>query len=447
MAIKMAASFYLASANLSKYTRLEGDNLLVRCNATESDDIEIYWQKNGTEHQPYRQNGTDFIVFNIKRAFSGQYICYALNTTFYPYYNETGANVTVDVITVDVEYPAEVDRFSIFPTVVHENETWLIECNFQGNPRPTWSIFNRDTGEGMMSAIHATADVTLGPNKARCESMGHWTCTGHNRLSHHKNATGEGMLTVYCSPRPQWAQVYIEQGEKGKPARLEMNFTAYPVPKITWSRDDGRPVLAQIDTWKNRTIMFWDKLNPVKVSDFGNYTLTMTNEYGTYTSHYQLKANGYPETPTNVSISDVTYDSVTITWTSGFDMGSRQHFIVMKMFDGHAFSSLSGWIEDNSTTHGINQTWSYQLTGLDSDTFYNISMVAENREFMSGFSKPFITFWTKAAPPMPEDYTLSSSSLAIVVGASLGALAFLGTLAYLVYFFKWRKMRIHYVKK
>ncbi|WAR06042.1 hypothetical protein MAR_021411, partial [Mya arenaria] len=121
----------------------------------------------------------------------------------------------------------------------------------------------------------------------------------------------------------------------------------------------------------------------------------MTNEYGTHIAHYQLKANGHPEMPTNVSISDVTYDSVTITWTSGFDMGSSQHFIVMKNFNGNSFSSLSQWIEDNSTTHGVNQTWTYTLTGLQSDTFYNISMVAQNNWFMSAFSRPPVTFWTQ----------------------------------------------------
>ncbi|WAR06043.1 hypothetical protein MAR_021412, partial [Mya arenaria] len=111
--------------------------------------------------------------------------------------------------------PAEVDRFNIFPKVVHENESFTLECNFQGHPDPTWSIFNRDNNEG--------------------------------------------------SPRPQWAQIYLEEGEKGKPAKLEMNFTAYPRPHITWSREDGRPFHGQIDTWNDTTVLSWDNLNPVEV--------------------------------------------------------------------------------------------------------------------------------------------------------------------------------------
>lgn len=57
---------------------------------------------------------------------------------------------------------------------------------------------------------------------------------------------------------------------------------------------------------------------------------------------------------------------------------------------------LPGRIYDNSTNHGINQNWTYVLTGLVSDTYYNLSIMAENEKgFMSQFSKPPISFRTK----------------------------------------------------
>jgi len=92
---------YGCSGGLSKYTRVEGDNLLVRCNATESTNVDIVWQKNDTKH-PFTQNGTDLMLFNINRTLAGQFVCYAINTS-YPEVNETNHNVTIDVITVDVE--------------------------------------------------------------------------------------------------------------------------------------------------------------------------------------------------------------------------------------------------------------------------------------------------------------------------------------------------------
>jgi len=95
------AGIYGCSGGLSKYTRVEGDNLLVRCNATESPDVDIVWQKNDTKH-PFTQNGTDLMIFNINRTLAGQFVCYAINTS-YPEVNETNHNVTIDVITVDVE--------------------------------------------------------------------------------------------------------------------------------------------------------------------------------------------------------------------------------------------------------------------------------------------------------------------------------------------------------
>ncbi|KAH3700747.1 hypothetical protein DPMN_075726 [Dreissena polymorpha] len=432
----------IVTSNLSKYTRVEGDNLIVRCNATVLPDIEVYWAKNDSRH-PFRQNGTDLLIFNIDRTYSGQYVCYALNMTDAPYFNATGANITIDVITVDVEYPAEIDRFNLGPTIIMENATFSIGCNFQAHPDPTWTIMNLNTGQAMMSAT-VSGDATLQSPSARCEDMGLWVCTGYNRLSHGKNVTRGANLTVLCPPRPVWGQSFSFEGSVGQPATVTLNFTSYPRPKRIWSRPDGQPMRVAISDWPDRTELVWDHWNPVKVSDFGNYTIMLQNEYGTYTATMQLTANGFPETPRDVHIYNVTDQSVTVRWTSGFDMGSQQHFIVMRLYNGNTFSSLTSYIYDNSTTHGINQTWTHVVNGLNENTFYNISVVAENQRGYRGFSQP-ITFTTQASPKNFDP--LHPVSPGVVVGVVVGSvIVVLGICAALVFLLKWRRMRTSYEK-
>ncbi|KAH3700740.1 twitchin-like isoform X2 [Dreissena polymorpha] len=343
--------FKIVSSNLSKYTRLEGDNLIVRCNATVLPHIDVYWAKIDSR-QPYRQKGTDLLIFNIDRTYSGQYVCYALNMTDAPYFNATGTNVTIDVITVDVEYP----------------------------------------------------------------------------------------------PRPVWGQLFSFEGSVGEPAKLTFNFSSNPRPKTIWSRPNGQQIRAAINDWQDRTELEWDGLNPVKVSDFGNYSVTLQNEYGTYTATMQLTADGFPEAPRDVHIYNVTDNSVTVRWTSGFDMGSHQRFLVLKLYNGNSFSTLTDFINDNSTTHGINQTWTYVVDGLTKNTFYNISVVAINEQKrMSRFSMPPTTFTTSGSPNTFD--LLHPVSTGIVVGVALGSvILILGISAVLLFLLKWRRMRTSYEK-
>ncbi|XP_053372875.1 hemicentin-1-like [Mercenaria mercenaria] len=394
--IHLTISVVIETSEKRSYKILEGDNLLVICNVTDSPDTDVFWTKNDTK-MSFMQQGKRLEILNIKRSYSGDYICHALNTTFpVPDYNETDVNKTIDVINVDVQYPAEVDFFGIGPYELLENSTFTVTCDMQANPQPTWTIRNRDTGLELMSAAHISARSTIGPVTARCEHMGYWECTGKNSLSHGVNASKGHNLTVFCPPRPQFQHnQYLIQTTVGKYTEMKMYLQAYPIAIYTWSKDDGTDIsksVTQEDFANETTLTF----SMISVPDFGNYTLKMQNEYGIYYAHYQVVANGPPERPTNFHSSDITYNSVKLQWTSGFDMGSKQHFIVMKLI-GNQFIQISNWVYDNSTNHGINQNWTYVLTGLVSDTYYNLTVVSENdRGFMSSFAKPSISFKTKS---------------------------------------------------
>ncbi|XP_045208477.2 lachesin-like [Mercenaria mercenaria] len=434
----LTISLATESSKIRSYKILEGDNLLVICNVTDSPDIEVFWTKNDSKNS-FMQQGKRLEILDIKRSYTGDYICHALNTSFpVSDYNETEVNKTVNVIHVDVQYPAEIDSFSIGPYELFENQTFTISCNMQAHPDPAWTIRNRDTGLAFMSAT-ASAGATLTSPSARCEYMGYWECTGSNALNNGVNVTRGHNITIYCSPRPQYQKnTYVVRSTVGKHIELKMYAQAYPKANYTWSKDGGQDIsnITQVDIGDETTLSF----PAMSVQYFGNYTLKMQNEYGTYFAHYRIVADGAPETPTNLQFSDVTFDSVKLQWTSGFDMGSQQHFIVMKLSGNH-YIQLSSWIYDNSVNHGINQSWTHVLSGLVSDTQYNLTIVSQNAAgFTSPLANPSISFRTKRIP-YEKKHKVDAK---LIVGVTLGTIGTVGMLAFIVYILKYRRLRTSY---
>ena len=74
---------------------IEGHNLLVVCNATQTADQEVFWVKNDSESH-FLKNGTKLRFININRNSSGVYMCYLRDT-------KSSSNGTVmELVDVDV---------------------------------------------------------------------------------------------------------------------------------------------------------------------------------------------------------------------------------------------------------------------------------------------------------------------------------------------------------
>ena len=53
---------------------------------------------------------------------------------------------------------------------------------------------------------------------------------------------------------------------------------------------------------------------------------------------------GSPRAPWDLTYSEVTENSVRLDWKSGFDMGSRQHFVIYRVFNDVAHKvRLDSW--------------------------------------------------------------------------------------------------------
>ena len=64
----------------------------------------------------------------------------------------------------------------------------------------------------------------------------------------------------------------------------------------------------------------------VSSSDYGSYGCVAQNEEGLDRVTVTLNVTSRPDPPSLLRVSNVTYNSVTVTWTQGFDGGYEQAY-------------------------------------------------------------------------------------------------------------------------
>lgn len=78
----------------------------------------------------------------------------------------------------------------------------------------------------------------------------------------------------------------------GKSTSVDIPFTAHPQPKVTWQFNNQLlpdPVRIKPETTYNHATL---NLNKVKVTDAGQYTLTLENPFGKATFAVKVKVQG-----------------------------------------------------------------------------------------------------------------------------------------------------------
>lgn len=417
---------------------IEGNDLHVTCSAEQTEGVEIYWVKNETNSE-FFQNGTVLEFSKIHRSATGDYVCYRLNLT-------AGGNATSEkVISVDVLYPAEITGFNINSTVVVEPNWFKVFCNFTGNPIPDFIIMNNQTKHVYLEA-KASVAVTV-EAQAIGREAGTWICTGRNYLNQGKNVTRSGNVTVLCGPSPtdlMTSNDYSIYAMLGQSTFLFMQNYGNPSPNYTWSHN-GKILPAD----RHLDLGYASKLeiSNVQIEDYGTYYLDMKNAYGSFRSRYELKPLGPPERPSNLQYSEVTHNSAKLGWTSGFNMGSTQYFVILRLTEDGLEYEYSRHIYDYTINQGVGDHFEYYVRNLEPDTVYMFDVAAKNSYPVRPVrSYSPVEFRTKAAPvgPPSAQHASTGPSLAVILGATFGGLAFLGLVAFLVYIGKYRNMKISY---
>ena len=82
---------------------------------------------------------------------------------------------------------------------------------------------------------------------------------------------------------------YTVTSRPGDQARLTMYNEGYPFPNYTWTHNGAiLPKSMHTDYISYEWQFSILNISSVNYTDFGNYSVTMTNDIGSYVAHYQL---------------------------------------------------------------------------------------------------------------------------------------------------------------
>jgi hypothetical protein len=120
----------------------------------------------------------------------------------------------------------------------------------------------------------------------------------------------------------------------------------------------------------------------VTSSDYGAYDCIAQNEMGIERYSIYLNVTSGPDPPSYPRILNVTYNSVNLTWTPGFNGGFDETFKIRYRRDGaENFQYVDVAPKGTST---------YEIEDLKVDTKYSISIMAFNAVGASAYTPPFI---------------------------------------------------------
>jgi len=120
-------------------------------------------------------------------------------------------------------------------------------------------------------------------------------------------------------------------------------------------------------------------INNVDTSDFGQYECVARNELGFSTTSVRLDVTSIPDAPVSMTVVNSTHDSVTLSWTPGFDGGLPPSYRIRyrrvdSPSEGYRYVDV---VTENSTM--------FTVTGLQLDTEYVFSASAFNKLGMSKY--------------------------------------------------------------
>ncbi|XP_069103334.1 protein sidekick-1-like isoform X2 [Argopecten irradians] len=231
-------------------------------------------------------------------------------------------------------------------------------------------------------------------------------------------------LHVSCSPRRLGfvSGIIGLAGKKGQTIPVNVTVIANPKPTAQWS--DGVRVIPNIANNEYTHIVRGTvQINSVP-EDYRQYHVNITNGVGdALTVTFQIRPEDVPDSPVDFKASVIGSNTVTVTWTSGFDGGNPQLFHVDVMSEGQE------WMINrvNITDIGTGAMMVHTLDGLNPSTEYFIRLNVSNR--IGRGNSSVISVQTIALPPPPSSQsTVVVTIVVIVIVILVGVVAIIGFL-------------------
>ncbi|XP_033758683.1 hemicentin-2-like [Pecten maximus] len=358
------------------------------------------------------------------RTNAGQYTCTARNTV-------SQGTKTWNLI---VRFPPRIlslDNTDGDSDVAEHGPKSLV-CSVDSFPPSTIQWFYKANNTVLLT----TPDVlesTYTLTNADCLDTGLYTCSVRNSVS--KTAvTRDIHINVLCKPRQDPRVKLNNDFGLATTETLVMNamFLSNPQPTFSWSFEtspgtgvtklvNGRDNfdIQDMFTVKNLSVVSVGTRQNIQASWFGVYNVTATNSQGSDTLSFTAAAKGKPDPPYGGLAMCPFEDRATLSWTSGFNGGSSQTFIVGLRTDTQNSITIDRNI--NQSDPGRGQSVTTTVTGLTADTKHFFTVYAVN-EFGNSSLLEEVNCTTQARPSLAE-----SANVAAVVLPVTGVLILLLT--------------------
>ncbi|KAJ8946977.1 hypothetical protein NQ318_015915 [Aromia moschata] len=406
--------------NEEAVTGIEGEPLIITLKAEGNpQNIAYTWTKDGlpitlassaSGVERIVSDGSVLNITKLSRHDAGTYTCEALNSQ--------GSSVAQ--VNITVQSRRKTHPFLVPPTEIR----WrTIRYRGRGDDFPEFAARTSVMYDKNGTSFLRISGVTR-------EDLGAFQCIVGNGIGN--VTTRDVMLIVKHKPeideKPAYLKFASDAGDTGK---LVCRSQASPLARYTWARN-GSPITAnttgkyyttfrQISQLVSESTLY---ITHVTSADYGGYECVARNELGFSTISPRLEVTSAPDTPTLLTVLNVTHDSVTLGWTPGFDGGMRASYRIRYRRvdeDGYKYEDVMG---NNMTT--------YVIKGLDINTQYVFSIMSSNKLGSSKFMPDLLS--AKTASKAPPTYTSSSldeknlgnfPGFLIIIGTIVGVLLIL----------------------
>ncbi|KAJ2943210.1 hypothetical protein O0L34_g18922 [Tuta absoluta] len=360
---------------------VENEPLIIQLRANGNPDSITYtWTKDGLPiTQASYSTGNDRIISEgsmlnmtrLSRHDAGIYSCEAVNSQ--------GA-ATVN-ITVNVHYPAGIKSVSQVNGIANPNDDALLSCTAFGNPlnadhvrweRPDYEI---DHSKVFFDQKNLTSTLLI--ERATRNDVGMFQCVVDNGKG--GETRQEVMLVVKFKPEMDNSPNLVKSASNvGQVGRLTCRCKSAPAPTFTWSKNGAKlPVNTSTkyfaeyhsdDVITHTSVLL---ISDVTSSDYGAYECGARNELGFSTTSVKLDITSAPDPVISLTVTNVTYNSVSLDWAPGFDGGLPSWFRIRYRKPYDESYKYEDVIPKNTT--------SYTIAGLERNTDYVFSIMAINK--------------------------------------------------------------------
>ncbi|XP_074645305.1 synaptogenesis protein syg-2-like isoform X2 [Tubulanus polymorphus] len=259
-----------------------------------------------------------------------------------------------------------------------------VQIQWFTNSSTTWAVLVSQPATSQTSAANHgfVATSTLSITATKTMNQARYRCQTGNL---YKDTT----ITVHFPPEsitlteipngpvvedaPQLSsQVEPVAANIGESVRFTINYDANPQATTLNCRHNSTNDRRKM---KNTSLTQWNVIiQSVQAADFGSYSCRLNNSVGSIDLTLKLTETGPPKTPSNLSVIAKTAISVTLSWVSEFEGGTKQTFAVSY----RAWNSIQFVNKAEIPDPGYRKLVQTKITGLKPATDYQFKVKSVN---------------------------------------------------------------------